>query len=175
MAAATTFCSHHLLAYDPRPLPTVDGERIDMEGAREQAQETCSAFLGHILALPRLTTDEGTFIVLAEHPTIKLPREMPALTEKPKTRWQKYAESKGIKLNKKREKLVWDEASKSWRPRHGRFSTKNNHQVAIVELKPQDEDNHDPFVDIENKKGKLTQRENFKRYRNKAERIQKRK
>jgi regulator of ribosome biosynthesis len=47
-----------------------------------------------------------------------IPREKHIPTDKAQTRWEKFALEKGIK-KKKRERMVWDEDKKEWRPRFG--------------------------------------------------------
>lgn len=47
-----------------------------------------------------------------------MPREKHVPVAKPMTRWQKFALEKGI-TKQKRERMVWDEDKKEWRPRHG--------------------------------------------------------
>lgn len=56
--------------------------------------------------------------------------------EKPKTRWQKFAEEQNIH-KRKRSRLVWDDLKKDWVPRWGYGSKKNSRQKieeAIIEM-----------------------------------------
>ncbi|XP_065844220.1 uncharacterized protein [Oscarella lobularis] len=58
--------------------------------------------------------------VLAElpKPSIAVPREKPVPKPAPPTKWEQYAKLKGIQ-KKKRSRMVFDEASKDWKPRWG--------------------------------------------------------
>lgn len=56
---------------------------------------------------------------------------------KPKTRWQKFAETQNIH-SRKRSRLVWDDLVKDWVPRWGKGSTKKIQQKfneAVIELR----------------------------------------
>lgn len=50
--------------------------------------------------------------------TTRLPRAKPVPKPKPLTRWEKFAKSKGI-TKKKKDRLVYDEATDAWVPKHG--------------------------------------------------------
>jgi regulator of ribosome biosynthesis len=54
---------------------------------------------------------------------------------KKETRWEKFAKEKGIQ-NRKRSRMVWDEASQEWKPRWG-FDRANGgvEDLPIVEIK----------------------------------------
>lgn len=55
---------------------------------------------------------------------------------KKETRWEKFAKEKGIQ-NRKRARMVWDEAAQEWRPRWGYKSANGGvEDMAIVEVKP---------------------------------------
>jgi len=59
-------------------------------------------------------------IVVAELPARKteLPRQFPVPKARPPTKWEQYARAKGIQ-NRKKDKMVFDEVAKEWRPRWG--------------------------------------------------------
>jgi len=59
-------------------------------------------------------------IVVGKLPVRKteLPRQFPCPTKRPPTKWEKYALAKGIQKRKK-DKMVFDEVAKEWRPRWG--------------------------------------------------------
>jgi len=57
-------------------------------------------------------------------PTTIIPRDKHVPKEKPMTKWEKFAKAKGIN-KKKKEKLVWDDSSKDWKPQYGYRSIKN--------------------------------------------------
>jgi len=88
-----------------------------------------------------------THNVLAKLPkTITLlPREKPIPKPKPLTRWQKFAETKGIK-KRKRPQRVWDENTGEWRRSWGLRRANDPKDVWLVEAKPDDEVGTDPFI-----------------------------
>eukprot|EP00452_MALV-II_sp_L67-6_P000166 gene166-39_t len=91
-------------------------------------------------ALPQEKTDTGIVGILRNHleapkSTFRVPREKPVPTEKAMTRWERFAQEKGIK-KKKRSRLVWDEITKDWVPRWGYKSIK------------QIEDKATPVIDV---------------------------
>lgn len=53
------------------------------------------------------------------------PRSKPLPDTKKKTKWETFADRKGIQKRKKRCSKVFDENLKSWVPRHGPKSSKN--------------------------------------------------
>ena len=69
---------------------------------------------------------------------VVLPREKPAPKEKALTRWEKFRVEKGMAPRKKRSRIIYDEITQDWVPRHGFGSAKkiaDKHQW-IMEDKP---------------------------------------
>lgn len=59
--------------------------------------------------------------------------------ERPETRWEAFAQKKGIRKNKrKRKELVWDEASQSWKKPWGFRRANDPMDVPIYEHKEGD-------------------------------------
>lgn len=94
-----------------------------MEDVRQMTQGAICELFGQIYELP---TEDTPDRVLCQLPrgTTPLPREKP-MPEEPqeKTRWEKFAERKGIKKTK-RSRVVWDNTTKDWVPRYGKGSIK---------------------------------------------------
>merc|ERR1712159_22348 len=91
--------------------------------------------------LPQEQTDTGIVGLLKNNRDIpkdeyRLPREKPLPKAKVMTRWEKFAQEKGIQ-KKKRSRMVWDEITKDWVPRWGYKSVKQNAEKAniIMEVK----------------------------------------
>ncbi len=97
------------------------------------ATATVKKLFKKLLGLERTVTEVGTMVALPE-PTMLLPREKPVPLPKKKSKWEKFADTKGIK-NRKRERMVFDEESQQWRPRWG-FQREGDLQDWAVELKP---------------------------------------
>jgi regulator of ribosome biosynthesis len=94
------------------------------------------------------------------------PRAKPAPKEKPKTKWEKFREAKGLPARKKRSRLVFDKITQDWVPRWGPNS---NAKIAkkhewLLEDKP--EGGPDPFTIKRQEKQLQLEKENLKRMKN---------
>lgn len=65
------------------------------------------------------TQDNSMALFALPEPLWRLPREKSVPKDKPKTRWEMFAEKKGIKKRAKDGKLVFDEETKKWVPKWG--------------------------------------------------------
>merc|ERR1719498_1417370 len=103
--------------------------------------------LVHALFQPNETTEDAVSVILPQKEVEVCPREKPLPKEKAKTRWEKFAEEKGIE-KRKRSRMVWDENIKDWAPRHGFKSVKRNAESRewLIEAKPGDDPSEDPFL-----------------------------
>ena len=149
----------NLAALDPRPLSLSAG--TDAGAAiLERATEGAQLLMSRLFALEAKPSDAGPLAVLPAGAGAgtgvgaaawRLPRRQPPPEPKPMTRWEKFAAEKGIKKKQKREKLVWDETTQSWRPRYGYQRVGENdgdggRDDAIVELKKGDDIHADPWA-----------------------------
>jgi regulator of ribosome biosynthesis len=84
---------------------------------------------------------------------------------------EKFAKSKGIQ-KKKREKMVWDEATQQWAPRWG-YGRANNAKDApenwVVEAKPGDDGSVDPFEERADARKQKKQKQKRQEERNRLE------
>jgi regulator of ribosome biosynthesis len=68
-------------------------------------------------------------------PATPLPREKPLPSAREKTKWEKFAEKRGIKNKRKDGKLVYDEAKGEWVPKWGyKGKNKDSEDAWIVEV-----------------------------------------
>ena len=96
-----------------------------------------------------LEYDRATWAVNMPGSQIVLPREKPIPKEKPKTKWEKFREEKGLPPREKRSRLVYDEISKDWVPRWGKGSIKkieDKHNWLMEEKPKHKEAKTDPFT-----------------------------
>ena len=114
------------LAYDLKHLSATDITPVnDAADIKTATQENVQLLVSQLFQLPREQTDVGPIVRLDKLEFVEqLPRMMPLPKPKLKSRWQKFAEERGIE-NKKRSRLVWDEASKDWVARWGANSVKH--------------------------------------------------
>lgn len=108
-----------LLASDPNPLiiDASDKEQSLAEVARDGAQSLINQLL---TTCPITSTPDGVLLTLPA-PATRLPREKPVPTPKPQTKWERFAEKKGIKAKtrEQRQNLVYDEDSGEWKRKWG--------------------------------------------------------
>ncbi len=102
-------------------------------------------------------------------PRIVVPRAKPAPKEKPKTKWEKFREEKGLPARKKRSRLVFDPISNDWVPRWGPNSKKKieaKHDW-LLEDKPSNEATGvDPFTQKRQEKKLQLEKEKLKKIKN---------
>lgn len=115
----------NLAVYDPAPL---DATKISDASAKESylksiTRDNVQLLINQVLSLPLTNKkiDEQTNMTLVElpEPIYQLPREKSLPKEKEKTKWEKFAEKKGISKKEKRSRKVYDEASGEWVNRWG--------------------------------------------------------
>lgn len=116
-----TFDLGHLLCEDTNPLPAVTDARARETQLATRAQQCAQALLHQILTTCPITRaeDDGNLQVTLPAPHTALPREKPVPQAKEKTKWERFAEKKGIKAKKRDGKLAFDEATGEWAPKYG--------------------------------------------------------
>eukprot|EP00730_Choanoeca_flexa_P001671 TRINITY_DN10739_c0_g1_i6.p1 TRINITY_DN10739_c0_g1~~TRINITY_DN10739_c0_g1_i6.p1 ORF type:complete len:348 (+),score=88.63 TRINITY_DN10739_c0_g1_i6:136-1179(+) len=106
-----------MLGSDPRPvelkLPLLEQTKVLQSLLRDNTQ----LLVNQLFQLPVKRDDDGVFAMLPT-PTTRLPREKPVPESMPKTKWEQFAEMKGIQ-KKKKSRMVFDEATQEWKPRWG--------------------------------------------------------
>jgi len=113
---------------NPLDLSSVKGAERE-ERLAEVSRDNVQLLVNQILQLPIKRTVDSVnsggsqnssmaLFVLPE-PLWRLPREKPVPKDKPKTRWELFAEKKGIKKRAKDGKMVFDEQSQQWVPKWG--------------------------------------------------------
>ncbi|KAJ1970901.1 Rhodanese- sulfurtransferase, partial [Dimargaris xerosporica] len=108
---------------------------------RRVTREGAQLLINQMFDLPTNPTETSVLATLPE-PKMVLPREKHVPKPKPKTRWERFAEAKGIK-KQKRSAMVFDEATEEYKPRWGSKSAKNTVNDWAMPLSEKD----DPFVD----------------------------
>lgn len=109
----------HLLVSDPNPL-TLDPSNKEQSLA-EVARDGAQSLINQLLTTcPITSTPDGVLLTLPA-PATRLPREKPVPQPKPQTKWERFAEKKGIKpkTREQRQNLVYDEDSGEWKRKWG--------------------------------------------------------
>ncbi|KAI4130103.1 MAG: hypothetical protein LQ341_006498 [Variospora aurantia] len=126
-----TFDLGNLLVNDSNPLPPNPSDSQLSATARDCAQALINQLL---TTCPVTSSSDGVHLTLPP-PTTPLPREKPLPALKEKTKWEKFAEKKGIKDKKKEGKMVFDEETQEWVPKWGyKGRNKDGEQDWIVEV-----------------------------------------
>ena len=104
--------------FDPSPLDTQAYATNREEALRVNAREGLQGLINALWERPTSVTDDGVMASLPESETV-LPREKPLPKAKAPTKWEQFANRKGIAPKPKRDRLVYDEEKKDWVPRYG--------------------------------------------------------
>ena len=125
----------HLLACYPSN-PDLSGPEGAEAALAALATRATQSLVRQIFSLPTSSHEAGRFAILPK-PLLRLPRTKPVPQPKPMTKWQKFAQEKGI-VKKKRSALVFDEAAQDWKRRHGYKRGNDDVQVPIIEASADD-------------------------------------
>ena len=114
-----TFDLGYMMVTDPNPLPPLP-QSTKEETLRQTAQSTAQALISQLLTnCPISRSDDGSLQLTLPTPETQLPREKHVPKEKEKTKWEKFAEKKGIKAKKRDGKLKFDEDKGEWVQKYG--------------------------------------------------------
>nr|XP_043636272.1 ribosome biogenesis regulatory protein homolog [Erigeron canadensis] len=156
----------NLTAYDPQ------FQSSSLPNNREDLVKECIAHGTKLIqsvadALFNLPASEDASgpVVSLPPPTTKLPREKPLPKPAPPTKWEIFAKKKGIQ-NKKKDKLVYDDQTASWKRRHGYDRVNDDNDVPIIEAKMTDEPGVDPFAKRRLEKKQRVEKQEKNRFHN---------
>ena len=142
------------------------------ENIRRHARDVLQRLVGELFALPSESDVNGRFALLPPGQT-KFPRSLPLPSlVKPKTKWEQFAEEKGIK-KRKRSKMVFDEQQDEWKRRHGYDRANDPTKIAIVEAKLSSRagETEDPFLKERKDKKARVEKNEMQRRRNLGEQV----
>jgi regulator of ribosome biosynthesis len=128
----------NLLAWDASAIDaaTFAGSGTDA-ACHHLAQSIFQSLAARLFALPSEPAPVGRVAALPRPATV-LPREKPIPKPRPPTKWEQFAQRKGI-VKHKRSKLEFDEAAGEWRRRFGYKRANDEAAVPIIEAKPGEE------------------------------------
>ncbi|OMO61412.1 Ribosomal biogenesis regulatory protein [Corchorus capsularis] len=156
----------HLLAFNPfhnfPSLPTSRDELV--KECLEEGTKLVQAVADSLFNLPSTEDVDGPLVKLPP-PTTKLPREKHLPKPKPPTKWEEFAKKKGIK-NRKKDKVVWDEQTGTWKRRFGYDRVNDDKDVPIIDAKMTDEPGEDPFAKRKDDKKKRVEKQEKNRLQN---------
>jgi regulator of ribosome biosynthesis len=88
------------------------------EHLQSLARDGTQALINALFSLPTKSSPDGSLAQLPP-PVYQLPRAKPLPKPKPPTKWERFAQAKGIQ-KKRKEKKVWDEEKQEWVNRWGK-------------------------------------------------------
>lgn len=111
--------------------------------------------------------DKSEYHVQLPEPVLLFPRFNPMPAKREQTKWEKFAKEKGIK-KKVNTKMVFDEVTQTYMPRHGSKSLKrlNDKRDILREVKPGQDIYADPFEEEKQKKTEVRQKQKILEIRN---------
>lgn len=149
---------HHNFAYPPSSREDLVKECL------QQGTKLVQDIADALFNLPSTESPDGPLVQLPQ-PTTRLPRAKPLPRPKPPTKWELFAKKKGIQKHKK-DKVVFDEQTGSWKRRHGYDRVNDDKDVPIIEAKATDEPGQDPFAKRREEKKKRVEKQEKNRYSN---------
>ncbi|PSN57155.1 Ribosome biogenesis regulatory protein [Blattella germanica] len=168
---------HLDLEYDIGTLLTIDSNDLNLKKLRSEqtrddyltvlARENTQFLLNKIWELPSEHLEEAIIVKLPE-PTFILPREKPIPKPKAPTKWEKYANEKGIQKTKK-SKLTWDETLQKWIPRYGfKRASAEKQKNWLLPVPDQANPNEDQFSKLSELRTENVAKNELQRLRNLA-------
>ncbi|OQO13115.1 hypothetical protein B0A48_02579 [Cryoendolithus antarcticus] len=155
-----TFDLGYLLCNDSNPLPPLDNDKEAT--LKAVARDTAQALINQLLTTCPITkaSDDQSLQLTLPPPTTHLPREKPVPKEKEKTRWDKFAEKKGIKGKKRDGKLEFNEELQEWKPKYGYKGKKGDgvQEDWLVEVDDKPEKKKEKGGDVERRNNKIKAR-----------------
>lgn len=108
------------------------------------ARDNTQLLLNKLWELPTERVEEAVMVKLPPPKTV-LPRMKPVPTPRPLTKWQKFAQEKGIQ-KKKKPKLSWDDQLQKWVPLYGfKRAQAGNEKNWLLEVPQNADPNEDQF------------------------------
>jgi len=133
---------------------------------KEVARNNAQFLVNKLWQLPNKRV-EDVIVATLPKPTTILPREKEIPKNKPMTKWQEYAQMKGVQKRKKG-RMVWDEESKGWKPRWGYQRANNPEKDWLIEIPDQKDPYRDYYGDLKEAKKERVAKNELQRLRNVA-------
>ena len=124
----------NLMMTDPNELDTKRLKESSSEYIRSLTRDDTQLFVNQIWNLDIEKIDGSQVVTLAE-PKTRIPRARRIPKAKPLTKWEEFAKAKGIQ-KKKKDKKVFDEVTKTWKPTYGYKRINSESDDWVHEFKP---------------------------------------
>jgi len=161
-----------LVEIDEGNLLAINEKKYDLKEFRQKkeevlltsARDATQCLINALWKLP-IEQVEGTHVVKLPEPKTWMPREKPVPKKKPMTKWEEYAKGKGI-LNKKRSRMVFDEASQEYKPRWGYKRANDDTKDWLIEVPSNADPMEDQFAKRSTAKKERVAKNELQRLRN---------
>lgn len=136
----------YLTVTDLNPIDEESYNANREEYLQSVARDGVQALLASLFSLQTIPSPDGPLAKLPS-PTTALPRAKPLPKPKLLTKWEKFANAKGIQ-HKRRDKKVWDEERQEWINRWGwKGANKKEEGQWLSEVRANADIGHDPSKD----------------------------
>jgi regulator of ribosome biosynthesis len=154
----------NLFMFDNQPVSVKEFKHNKEKFLLDLARDNAQLLFSKIWELPIEKVDN---IICAKLPAqlLPIPREKPCPIPKPPTKWEEYAQKKGI-TNKKRSRMLWDEESKTYKPRHGYKRGEEDVKQWCIEVPTNADQYEDQFDKVDNVKKEKVAKNELQRLRN---------
>ncbi|KAL5774788.1 hypothetical protein ACOSP7_012345 [Xanthoceras sorbifolium] len=156
----------NLMAFNPsHDFSSLPSSREDLvKECLQEGVKLVQAIADQLFNLPSTEDVEGPIVKLPP-PTTKLPREKHLPKPKPPTKWELFAQKRGIKKRKK-DKVLWDEQTGTWKRSYGYDRVNDDRDVPIIEAKMTDAPGEDPFAKRQTEKKQRVDKQERNRVQN---------
>jgi len=154
----------NLLVWDPNIIDQKSFKENKDEFIKHTARDNMQLLVNALWQLPIERHDN---VIVAKLPDAKqiVPRAKPIPKPKAISKWQKFAQSKGI-VKKKKSKFVWDEAKKDWGRRYGFNKANDDSKDWVIEVPGNADPNEDQFSKRKGEKKERVSKNEFQRLKN---------
>jgi regulator of ribosome biosynthesis len=155
----------NLAAFDPSPVDAATFAAGKEEACLGMATRIFQALTRQVFSLPSAPAPIGRMAELPA-PTTLLPREKPLPKPRPPTKWEVFAQRKGI-VKRKRSKLELDEPSGEYKRRYGYQKANDAEAVPYIEAGAHEETGvEDPFTLLAREKKERVKRQDKRQVAN---------
>lgn len=154
----------NLLVVDQDPIKFSDFKKKKEDILKTLARDNTQFLFNAVWQLP-IEKLENVVVVKLPEASTTLPREKPIPKPKPLTKWQEFAKRKGIRKTK-RGRMLWDEASESWKPRWGFKRGKDPTKDWLIEVPANADPYEDQFLKRERGKSERVAKNEYQRLKN---------
>lgn len=154
----------NLLVLDPNVIDQSAYKENRDEYIKNTMRDNMQLLVNDLWQVP-IERHDNTVVAKLPEPKTIVPREKPLPKPKPLTKWQKFAQSKGI-VKQKKSKFVWDDAKQEWGRRYGFKKANDDSKPWLIEVPVNADPNEDQFAKRTAAKKERVAKNEFQRLKN---------